>query len=105
MDAERFEPAGSWHAFAGRRPPYTRPDKGPTGCDIHDLSGADAPHGVHASLDEEGERGIGTQAPVGHQYIAWLYARMDRLHPGQIMGQKGCNDQLQEHTGARMEQS
>ena len=30
---------------------------------------------------------------------------MDRLHPGQIMGQEGCNDQLQKHTGARLEPS
>jgi hypothetical protein len=105
MDAERFEPAGSWHAFAGRRPPYTRPDQGPTGRTIHDLSGADAQHRVHASLDEEGEMGRGTQAPIGHQYITGLSARMDRLHPGKIMGQEGRNDQLQEHTCARMEQS
>ena len=69
MDTERFEPAGSWHAFDGRRPPYTRPDKGPTGCEIHDPSGADAQHGVHASLDEEGEMGIRTQAPIRYEYI------------------------------------
>ena len=72
MDAERFEPAGSWKAFDGRCPPHTWPDEGPTGRAIHDLSGADAQHGVHASLNEEGEMGIGTQAPIGHQYIAWL---------------------------------
>jgi hypothetical protein len=29
---------------------------------------------------------------------------MDRPHPGQIVGQEGRDDQLQEHTGARMEQ-
>ena len=29
---------------------------------------------------------------------------MDRLHPGQIVGEEGRDDQLQEHTGARMEQ-
>ena len=49
--------------------------------------------------------GRGTQAPLCHQYITWLSARMDRLHPGQIMGQEGRNDQLQEHTGASLEQS
>jgi hypothetical protein len=105
MDASRCEPAGSWHAFDGRRPPYTRPDQGPTGRTIHDLSGADAQHRVHTSLDEEGEMGRGTQAPIGHQYITGWSARMDRLHPGKIMGQEGRNDQLQEHTRARMEQS
>src|SRR4029434_644663 len=35
MDAERCEPAGSWHAFDGRRPPHTWSDKGPTGREIH----------------------------------------------------------------------
>ena len=29
---------------------------------------------------------------------------MDRLHPGQIVGEKGRDDQLQEHTRAGMEQ-
>jgi hypothetical protein len=105
MDAKRGEPAGSWHACDGRCPPHTRPGQGPTGREIHDRSGADAPHGVHARLDEEGQRGRGTQAPVGHEHIVWLSARMDRLHPGKIMGQEGRNDQLQKHTGARMEQS
>ena len=59
---------------------------------------------MHAGLDEEGEMRIGTQSPIGHQYIPFLQARMDRLHPGQIVGQEGRDHQLQEHTGARMEQ-
>ena len=29
---------------------------------------------------------------------------MDRLHPGEIVGEEGRDHQLQEHTGARMEQ-
>jgi para-nitrobenzyl esterase len=60
MDAKRFEPAGPWHAFDGRRPPHTRPDKGPTWGEIHNLAGADAEHGVHAGLDEEGAMSVGT---------------------------------------------
>ena len=71
---------------------------------LHNLSRADTQHGVHAGLDEEGEMGIGTQAPISHQYIPFLQARMDRLHPGQIVGEEGRDDQLQEHTRARMEQ-
>jgi hypothetical protein len=59
MDASRCEPAGSWHAFAGRRPPYTRPDKGPTRGDIHHLARTNAQHRMHASLDEAGEMGRG----------------------------------------------
>jgi hypothetical protein len=58
---------------------------------------------MHAGLDEQGKMSIGTQPPVGHQYIPCLQARMDCLHPGQIVGQEGRDDQLQEHTGARME--
>ena len=105
MDAQRCEPAGSWQAFDGRCPPHTRPGKGPTGREIHDLSGADAPHGVHARLDEAGKMGLGTQAPIGHEPIVWLSARMDRLHPGEIVGQKGRDDQLEEHTRAGMAQA
>jgi hypothetical protein len=30
---------------------------------------ADAQHGMQAGLDEEGEMGIGTQAPVGHVHV------------------------------------
>ena len=69
MDAERFEPAGPWHAFDGRCPPHARLDKGPPRREVHDLSRADAQHGMHASLDEEGEMGVGTQAPIRHQHI------------------------------------
>ena len=42
---------------------------------------------MHAGLDEQGEMSIGTQPPIGHQYIPFLQARMDRLHPG---GRAGC---------------
>jgi hypothetical protein len=59
---------------------------------------------VHASLDQEGAMRVGTQAPIGHQHIPGLQARMNRLHVGQVVGQEGCDDQLEEHPGARMEQ-
>jgi hypothetical protein len=72
MDAKRFEPAGPWDAFDRRRPPHTRPDKGPTRCEIHNLSRTNAQHGVHAGLDEEGEMGIGTEAPIGHEHVPFL---------------------------------
>ena len=48
--------------------------------------------------------GVGTQAPIGHEHVPWLYAWMDRLHPGEIVDEKRRDDQLQEHTSARMEQ-
>jgi hypothetical protein len=104
MDAERCEPSGSWEAFDGRRPPHTRPDKRPTGREVHDLSAADAQHGGHAGLHEEGEMGVGTQAPIGHQHISLLSAWMHRLHLGEIVGEEGRGHQLQEHPGARMKQ-
>jgi hypothetical protein len=72
MVAQGGEPAGAGHAFDGRRPPHTRPDKRPARGEIHALSRADAEHGVHASLDEEGEMGVGTQAPIGHEHVPCL---------------------------------
>jgi hypothetical protein len=72
MDAERFAPAGSWKPFDDRRPPHTWPDKGPTRREIDDLSRTDAQHRMHTGLDEEGHRGIRTQAPIGHQHISLL---------------------------------
>ena len=59
---------------------------------------------MHASLDEQGKMGVGTQAPIGHEYIPWLEGRMHRLHLSQVVGQEGRDHQLQEHTGARMAQ-
>lgn len=69
MDTERCEPAGPWHAFDGRRAPHARLANGPTRCEIHTLARADAEHGVHAGLDEEGEMRIGTQPPIRHEHI------------------------------------
>jgi hypothetical protein len=69
MDAERCEPAGPWHAFDGRRPPHARPDQGPARCESHHLARADAEHGVHASLDEEGEMRLGTPPSIRHEPI------------------------------------
>jgi hypothetical protein len=45
---------------------------------------------MHAGLDEEGEMGIRTQAPIGHEHIARWSARMDRLHLGEIVGWAEC---------------
>jgi hypothetical protein len=104
MDAKRFEPAGPWRACDGRCPPHTRPDKGPTGGEIHNLACADAEHGVHAGLDEEGKMRIGTQPPIRHEHITGCYHGVHLLHLGEIVGEEGRDDQLQEHTGARMEQ-
>jgi hypothetical protein len=69
MEAERFEPAGPWHAFDGWRPPHTRHDKGPPWRAIYDLSRPNAQHGVYASLHEEREMSIGARASIPHQYI------------------------------------
>jgi hypothetical protein len=59
---------------------------------------------MHARLGEEGQRGRGTQAPVGHKHVPWVEARVDRLHVGEIVGEEGRDHQLEEHTGAGMEQ-
>ena len=71
--------------------------------EIHHLSRADAEHRVHASLHEEGQMRIGTQPPIRHQPITGGNQRMHRLHLSQVMGQQGCHDPRQEHTGAGME--
>jgi hypothetical protein len=103
INAERFEPARPWHACDGSRPPHARSDQGPIRREIDTLACPAAQHGMHAGLDEEGEMGVGTQAPLGHEDIPWLEARMDRLHPGQSVSEAGRDHELQEHTGARME--
>ena len=104
MDAERFAPAGPWLACDRRRPPPTRPDQGPTRGDIHQLARPNAPHRMHAGPDEEGEMGRGTEAPIGHEHVPFLSARMHGLHRGQIVGEEGRDDQRQEQTSAGMEQ-
>jgi hypothetical protein len=45
-----------------------------------------------------------TQAPISHPYIAWLSARMHRLHLDEIVGEERRDDPRQEHTGAHMAQ-
>jgi hypothetical protein len=72
MDAQHGEPTRAWDAFDRWRPPYTRPDKRPTWGEIHDLARAHAQYGMHASLHEQGEMGIGTQPPIRQQHIPWL---------------------------------
>jgi hypothetical protein len=104
VEAERCAPAGPWEAFDRRCPPHPRPDQGPAEGDIHDLARADAEHRRHAGLDEEGEMGLGAEAPIGHEHVPFLSAGMDRLHPGQIVGEKGRDDPRQDHPSARMEQ-
>ncbi len=104
MDAECFEPAGAWHACDGRRPPHARPDQGPTRGDIHHLARADAEHGVHVGLDEAGEMRGGASPPLGHAHITRCSQGVHLLHLGEIVGEKGRDDQRQEHPGARMEE-
>jgi hypothetical protein len=104
MGAERFEPARAWEACDGRRPPHTWQDEGTTWGDIDARSRPHAPDGVHARLHEARQMGIRARAPIGHQPIPGVSARMDRLSPGQVMGEEGRDDELQEHPGARLEQ-
>jgi hypothetical protein len=84
--------AGPWHAFDGRRPPHTRPDQGPTRCAIHHLARADASHGVHAGLDEEGEMRVGTPPPIRHEPITGGEHGVHLLHLGAIVGEQGRDD-------------
>jgi len=104
MATERCEPAGPWHAFDGSRPPHARPDTRPARGAIHHLACADAEHGVHARLDEEGQRGIRTEAPIGHQHIPCVSARRPRLHWSQVVGEERRDHQLEEPPAAGMEE-
>jgi hypothetical protein len=103
LDAESCEPTGPWHTCAGRRPPHTRCDKGSTGREVHARSCTDAPHGVHASLHEEGKVRVGTQGPIRHQHISGCEHRVHLLPLGQVVGQEGRDDPREEHPGARRE--
>lgn len=47
---------------------------------------------------------VGTQAPIRHEHIAGGSHRVHLVHLGEIVGQEGRDDQLEEHTGAGMEQ-
>jgi hypothetical protein len=59
---------------------------------------------MHAGLDEEGERRVGTQAAIRHEHIPGCSSRVHLLHLGTIVGQEGCDHQLQEQARAGVEQ-
>jgi hypothetical protein len=48
--------------------------------------------------------GVGTQAPIGDEHVSRLSGRVDRLHPGEVVGEEGRDHPRQEHTGACMKQ-
>ena len=85
VDAEGCEPTGPWEACDGRRPPHTRPDTRPARGAIDDLARADAEHGVHTSLDEEGERRGGAPPPIRHEHITGCSQRVHLLHLDEIV--------------------
>jgi len=47
---------------------------------------------------------VGTQAPIRHQHISGCSHRVPLVHLGQVVGQEGRDDPLEEPPGARMEQ-
>ena len=47
---------------------------------------------------------VRTQPPIGHEHITGCYHRVHLLHLGEIVREEGRDDQLEEHTGAGMEQ-
>ena len=46
-------------------------------------------HCLHASLHEECEMGIGTEAAIGHQHIPGAQVRMELDHLREIMRAQG----------------
>ena len=59
---------------------------------------------MHAGLDEEGKMGVGTQAASRHEHIPGFSSGVHLLHLGKIVGQAGCNHQLQAQARAGVEQ-
>jgi hypothetical protein len=54
--------------------------------EIDQLSGADPHQGVHTGLHEQGNMGIGRQAPVRHEHVPGCHGRMNFLDSGQLVG-------------------
>ncbi len=69
-----------------------------------DLSRPHAQDGVHTSLHQEGQMRRGTQTPIGDEHVSRVSGRVDRLHPGEIVGEQGRDHQLQEQARAGVEQ-
>lgn len=82
----------------------TWPDQRATRRELDDLARTDAPHRLHAGLDEESHMGIRTQAALGHQSSPLVSARMDRLHLRQVVREERRDAPRQEHTSAGMAQ-
>jgi hypothetical protein len=59
---------------------------------------------MHAGLDKEGEMGVGTQAAIRHEHIPGFSSGVHLVHLGKIVGQEGCDHQLQEQARAGVEQ-
>jgi hypothetical protein len=59
---------------------------------------------MHAGLDEEGEMGVGTQAPVRHEHITGFSSGVHRVHLGKIVGEAGRDHELQAQARAGVEQ-
>lgn len=54
--------------------------------EIDNLSGADPHQGVQTGLHEQGDVGLGRQAPVRHEHVTGLQGGMHLLDPGQLVG-------------------
>jgi hypothetical protein len=62
-----------------------RLDMGAARGEVHKVLLMEAEHRMHASLPEQGEMGIGTEAAIGHQHIPRAQVRMERDDLREIM--------------------
>ena len=61
-------------------------------------------HGMHASLHEQRQRGIGTPAPLSHEDVTRAPGGMEPADLGELMGAQGGCQHVYDHPGACMKQ-
>ena len=74
------------------------------GGEIDNVSRSDPHQGVHTGLHEQGDVGIGRQAPVRHEYVPGLPGGMYLLDAGQLVRVQRRDHELGQQPRASMEQ-
>jgi hypothetical protein len=90
---ELLEPAGARLPFVALAP-GARLSMGTSRGEVHEVFLLDAEDGVHARLDQQGKRRLGTKAPVGDQDITGAQRRLEPDHCGESMRVQGGRQAL-----------
>jgi hypothetical protein len=96
MRPKLLQPLGARLPFVALAAP-PRLDMGPARGEGHAVLLRDAAHGMRASLHEEGEMGLGTEAAISHQDIPGAQVRMASDHCREIMGPSGSRQEREHH--------